>query len=287
MDFDRWLAQAWTDHAGHAACVADRIEPQGLPLAATDAQRGALARLAEHVMGAHLARWTEGRAMLARIGAEIMDRPTRSTLHLLDAGLALAGGLEGLPADLSPAQRVRVTAMAAVLLVDHDIARTGELFRRALAEIDTLTLADDDPALRTLAVVGNNLAAALEDKPQRSDAERALMILAAQAGRMHWSRAGTWLEVERAEYRLAMTWLMAGDPMQAKEHAQACLDVVQTHDAPALEHFFAWEAVGTASRAAGHSAAHAHALVQAREAYARLNDDEATACRSSLAALAA
>jgi hypothetical protein len=37
------------------------------------------------------------------------------------------------------------------------------------------------------------------------------MIFAAKTTRKYWEIAGTWLEIERAEYRLAMTYLAAGD----------------------------------------------------------------------------
>ena len=60
---------------------------------------------------------------------------------------------------------------------------------------------------RALAITGNGLACTLEEKPDRTADERALMILAAQTARHHWAIAGTWLETERAEYRLANTWL--------------------------------------------------------------------------------
>jgi hypothetical protein len=92
--------------------------------------------------------------------------------------------------------------------------------------------------------------------------------------------------VERAEYRLAMSWLKADDLPQARRHAQACLEIVREHDAAALEHFFAWEALGRVERAAGNATGHAHALAQAREAFARLEPGDTGWCKPSLDALA-
>ncbi len=282
MDFDTWLGQAWDDHANLAPAVAERIASQGLALAAGDAQRVALARLAQHVYGSHLARWGEGRELLARIGAGLADDACRATLRMLDASLVLAGGLGDPRPELSASERVRIGALAAGSLAEHDAARASALLDEALAEAETGELADADPAVRALAVAGHGLACALEEKAARSEAERALMIHAARTSRAYWARAGTWLEVERAEYRLAMTWLHAGDLATARQHAQECLEIVRSHDAPALEAFFGWEALGTVERAAGNATGHAHALQQAREAFARLDAADAGWCRASL-----
>jgi hypothetical protein len=78
----------------------------------------------------------------------------------------------------------------------------------------------DAAAQRALAAAGNNLAAGLEEKPDRDAAGTAGMVAAAQAGVECWRRAGTWLEHERAEYRLARSLLAAG---QAADAAMAAL----------------------------------------------------------------
>ena len=62
------------------------------------------------------------------------------------------------------------------------------------------------------AVAGNNLAATLEEKPDRDAFETEGMLTAAQGGLHHWKLAGGWMEEERAEYRLARSLLQAGDP---------------------------------------------------------------------------
>lgn len=147
-------------------------------------------------------------------------------------------------------------------------------------------LAPDDAANRALAVAGNNLACTLEEKAGRSAEERELMILAAQTGLRFWAVAGGWLETERAEYRLAMTWLQVGDLVQARVHAQRCLDIVQRESAPALERFFAWEALAVVARAAGGADAPS-AMAQARLAFAELEEADRSGCQPSLDKLAA
>ena len=108
---------------------------------------------------------------------------------------------------------------------------------------------------RAMAVAGHNLAASLEEKSVLSADEIALMLMAAKASRTYWERAGTWLQVERAEYQLATTFLKSGDLVQAEFHARECGRVVTENNAPALEQFFAAEALARVMRVAKNEAA--------------------------------
>ena len=290
-DFAPWLDQAWTDHADHPAAVAARIDAEGSVRAAGDADVHALARLSHHVHGDHLGgepgRLDAGRAQLARLAAHAQAGDgARAGIALLDASLVLTGG-GPLPQALGTADRIRVQALAASNLAERDSARAAALIGQALAEEETAGLPDTDPAVRALAMTGNNLAATLEEKSDRSADERALMILAARTGRAYWARAGSWLETERAEYRLAKTWLAAGDPVQARRHAQACLEIVRGQGDVALEAFFGWEALGCVEAAAGNRVGHAEAVASARAAFERLDAGDQGWCRAELDRLAA
>jgi hypothetical protein len=286
--FDGWLEEAWSRHAADPAGVAARLAGEGAARAADDSQLLALVRLVHHVMGEHLRRWAEGRATVAALGAHAAcGAGTRAQLPVFDASLALAGGLEDLRATLGRSDRIRANALAAGSLVGHDAARAGELLAEAMASAEAEPLDDADPACRALAVAGNNLACELEDKPGRSEAERTLMLLGARTARTWWARVGGWLEIERAEYRLSMSWLAAGDPSRALEHARACLAIVEQQGAPPLEAFFGWEAAGRAAAAAGDASGHAQALEQSRAAFEALGEGDRRWCRASLDALAA
>lgn len=285
MEFDSFIDQAWSAHADDPAGTAARIQAEAAALVGAEPQIVALAHLAHHVWGAHLGRWTEGVAYLHSLSTlPVWDAqaPGATAVARFAASLQLAGGL----ADPRPAQgvsdRIRIGALAAASLGAHHPARAGQLLQEALADVQAGPLPADDPARRALAVAGNNLAAELEEKPQLDEAERALMVQAAQVGRRFWEQAGTWLEVERAEYRLARTWLKAGDAQQAQQHAQACLDLVQAQQAPALEAFFAWEALALCARAQADDDAHAQALQHAAHAFAALAPDDQAWCRATL-----
>lgn len=290
-EFAPWLDQAWTDHADHPAAVAARIDAEGNALAAGDADVHALARLGHHVHGDHLggepAQLAAGRAQLVRLAAHPRAGDgARAGIALLDASLVLTGG-GAPPQALGAADRIRVQALAASNLAERDSARAAALLQQALAEEEIAGLPDADPAVRALAMTGNNIAATLEEKSDRSADERALMILAARTGRACWARAGTWLETERAEYRLARTWIAAGDLVQARRHAQACLEIVREHGDVALEAFFGWEALGHVEAAAGNRVGHGEALAQARAAFERLDAGDQGWCRAELDKLAA
>ena len=288
MEFDAFIDQGWTDHASQPAAVALRLQDQALALVTQPEQLLPLAHLAQHVHGGHLGQWQAGIAFQQRLAALPLcaaGSPAAQALQRHIASLALAGGLGDSRAALGPSDRIRVTALASANLADHDSTRAASLLHEALVEADTAALPDADPALRTLAITGNTLACTMEEKPQRSDPERALMILAAQTARRYWQRAGTWLEVERAEYRLAITWLHAGDPVQARRHAQDCLETVRAQSAPALEQFFAWEALGRVERAAGNGTGHRQALQQMEAAFLALDEADRGWCETSLVAL--
>ncbi|HRD99291.1 MAG TPA: hypothetical protein PLA97_23150, partial [Rubrivivax sp.] len=143
-----------------------------------------------------------------------------------------------------------------------------------------------DPAHRSLGIAGNGIAGTLEEKAPRSADETRLMLRAAQVARRFWALAGTWLETERAEYRLARSWHQAGDLTQARQHAQNCLEIVRANGSVPLEAFFGWEALGLVERAAGNAAGHAQALRQAQQAFENLAVEDQGWCRTSLDALA-
>jgi hypothetical protein len=139
-----------------------------------------------------------------------------------------------------------------------------------------------------LAVACNNMAWELHDRGgERSAEDTAAMLEIAMASREHWARAGSWLEVERADYCVSMTNLSAGRTDEALRHAAQCLAACIAHDAPSLEHFFGHEALARVQRTRGDAAAAKHHAAAARDAFERLAPDDQAACRSALDAIMA
>jgi len=285
-----FINQAWNDHGTDAAGVALRL-PLGLEAVGDEAGLTALARLAFHVYGLHLGRWADAlkfNAALARGPGYRADGDSGVLLRRQRTALALAAAEGDARDTLDTAGRVAATAMAAELLGLHDAARSQSLLDDAVAAERAAALPDDNPAVRALAVAGNNVSGALEDLPARSAGQALLMVNAALVGRDAWARAGTWLEAERAEYRVASSYLTAGDATRAAAHARACLALVDAQPEPQpFERFYGCELLARALRAAGDTAGQAQALVQARQALAALPADDQAACQATLDAAAA
>lgn len=277
---DSFLDRAWSEHADRPAAVAARLE-EAIVLVQDDAGVARLAALGHHVLGEHLARWADGLAFLTALaarGAHAADGA--AALARCRASLALCGGLGDGRARLSDSDACRVTAMAAGNLCAVDAARAAALLEDAVARAEPI--ADADPAVRVVAANANNIAATLHDLTAPAPPQRELMIRAAQIARTHWQRAGTWREVERAEYRLALSWLVAGDPARARQHAEDCAAIVGENGNEPLELFFAAEVLARAAQALGDERAHADALATAQSAFAALAAADQAWCRATL-----
>jgi hypothetical protein len=131
-----------------------------------------------------------------------------------------------------------VTLQAAKeLIASEDLHRALELHLKALGMTKN-TVELSAKSIRLHAVVGNNLASALEAKSELSEAELSGMLGAAKAGRRYWALAGGWLETERAEYVLAACYLKANQLRQALSHARLCEQLCVENDADSFELFF-------------------------------------------------
>ena len=287
MTLDAFLETAWTDHGDHPQDVADRLG-NSLHLVTTTDQIAPYARLVTHVYGEHLGQWHRGIELLRALRRLPALEGSTSVASALDRNIATlryAGGDEAVLATLDRDDRVAVLAAAAS-------AFAGQLgFKRAIAvyaqalELAVPDLARDSPANRALAVGGNNLAAALEEKTDRDNAETEGMLVAAQGGLKYWKRAGTWLEEERAEYRLTRSLLKAGRPTAAIESAKRCIDVCAHNDAPTIERFYGYVVLALAQRASGDADAFAAAREAALALYEHVPVDEKKWCESELAEL--
>lgn len=240
-DLQGFVDQAWTDHADDAAGVAQR-QPQALDAVRSEAELMDLARLAHHVHGAHLGAWADALGFLTALAqAPAFEAAGASgrALRCWRASLHLAAGDRDPRQALAVDERITVSAQAAACMALHDGVRARQLLQQTFDLSEATPLAASDPALRSLAAHANGIAVALEVEPERSEAERELMLLAAETARCYWQMADSWLQVERAEDRLAMSWLAAGDAARARQHALACLAIVDAQaEPPALETFF-------------------------------------------------
>ena len=283
-DFDAFVERAWADHADDPSGVAGRLE-DSLGLVDDAARVVPYARLVTHVFGEHLGAWDRGARVLARLRERAPGGDAARAVARGMATLAYAGGdasaLQGLGAD----DRVAALSTASSAFAARgDIDRALDAYALAL-HTAAHGLADGSPALRALAVGGNNLAATLEERDDRTARQARGMVDAARAALAYWKRAGGWIEEERAEYRLSCSLLRAGEANEAAERARRCLAICDRHDAPAFERFYGTLALAHADRALGDRASFERLRDLARALQATMPDDERDACAADLAAL--
>jgi tetratricopeptide (TPR) repeat protein len=284
MEFDAFLNQAWSDHGEHPREVADRLLAS-LELVVQSDEIPRFAQLAAHVFGEHLGDWQGGIALVEKLrerpcflaGTEAEPAIVRAVVTL---NLAASGDRSRLEA-LGRSDQARVLAMAASALAgQRELERATEYFTMALNLLSGV--ADDDPAHRALAVTGNNLAAELEGKLERAPAETELMLLAAHTARKEWQIAGTWLNVERAEYRLVRSCLEANLAEEAVEHARRCIEICRANSAEAVELFWGHQALALAEHRRKNGAAFKAALDMARQHFEKILGADRDWCRPGL-----
>lgn len=285
MNFSQFLNQAWTDHGKEAQAVSDRLS-DAFPLLEKNDDIGLLAQLATHVFGEHLGQWKNGIVFLENLKTSPHYQPgsdSEKTIARSQAILSLASGNDSATEGFSSSDQIRVFAVCASALAGQgQTDRACDLFETALQKITEANLDAKDPAVRALAVTGNNLASSLEEKPTRTDLEKGLMLLAAKTAREYWELAGTWLEVERAEYRLALSHIQADLPDQAVIHAKFCIQIADLNDAPPLEFFFGFEALARAEKARGNMEQFKYAFHEMSEEFKLLRTEDQVWCKPSL-----
>lgn len=257
-------------HARDTATALQRLlseAPALLPQAlGTDLE--ALVRTAEHIALGHADDSAALRTLLAAVASQQPRHPALAmALQRAQAALALAAtGHTTLLQDLPAAERVRGHYNAALARTRRrDFAGAQQLMDAAASHAPD----SDAMATRALAAVCNNIAADLREYLAAGDtAAAALMLDAAQRAHRHWSACGGWLEVERADWQLALCAAAAGDGPRALAHARAGLAACEANEADDYEFCFAWQALALAALAASD-----HALAcEARESMAqRLN----------------
>lgn len=287
MTLDAFLETAWNDHADRPDEVAQRLAGS-LGLITDAAGLAPYARIVAHVYGEHLGRWADGVALIGSLRKLPAFDARPETIGAL---ARYAGALEaGAGDDAALAALDRDDRIAALAIASSALCARQE-WSRAIAALDA-ALKDAEPgivygspAIRPLAIAGNNLAEALEGKADRSANETFSMLGAAQAGLTYWKRAGTWLEEERAHWRLAKSRIAAGDFVDAIASADDCLRVCDQNGAPPFERFFGYAARAIAQREAGDAAAAARSATLARDAHAQVPQDERHWCEAELRAL--
>jgi hypothetical protein len=284
MNFDEFIDTAWNDHADRPQDVADRLAASLRIIETTD-QIPPFARLATHVFGEHLGQWRRGIFVLDAL----RDLPAFDNSAIVTGVLArsvavlrYASGDHDSLTPLAHEDRVAVLATASSAFAGRDEFKQAISAYAEAVRLAQPGLPSGSPAIRALAVGGNNLAAALEGKKDRDAVETKGMIAAAEGGLAFWKRAGTWLEEERAEYRLTRSLLEAGEYAAALQSARRCIAVCTANDAPAFEQFFGYAALALVQRAAGDAIGFEGSRKDARRMFDLVASNEKPWCKAEI-----
>jgi hypothetical protein len=265
-------------HATDSHSVADGF-PEGLSLVSEPSHISQLAGLITHVYGEHLGQFQKGRDLIVQLMTHpLLPDEKRGEMRRFEATLFVAENYEFDVSSFSVSDQIRMLATASscnIGLGKSDIATV--LHERAV--LLSAELSTDDPANRTLAMTSNNVACSLEEKAELTDLEKNLMLTAAHSSRKFWAIAGTWLQVQRAEYRLANCYLKAGDILNSIKHANLCLTICEENAAPAVEMFYAYEAVALVEKKMKQAP---RSLPQMEKYFNLLTDEEKSWCEKSL-----
>ncbi len=290
--FERTLERAWALHTDSPRAACAKVE-SAIDAINDSHEIGAAARFLFHVYGVHFGEWAAGTKALRALRMSAAwqknseaERVIRRSLRALELAWADDDGEVDLD-KLNASEQVQAYALAAQCLMERgDDVRAMEYLQTAAARAEALDT-PQDPSFRDMAVAGNNIATAYAEFPLLDASQRDQMIVAAHIGRMFWARIGTWLELERAEYRLAKCTLIAGYPALAVTHAQSCLRICDNHKAPALEFFFGVEALTAALAAQGEFSQVARLKEKAASLFVALDEADQRWCRPTLEGIAA
>jgi hypothetical protein len=290
QSFEKFLSKAWVEHANNPREVCARVEKTAMEVKDGQSVIDA-ARLITHLYGVHFGEWADGIAALRRLRAHpacVEGSELAATLARKILALELAWDPTTDLSYLPIPEQIHALAIAAPCVLERgDCATAVDFLREAERRAEKMHGADETGALRALAVAGNNFAVSMEELPLLNSAQLDAMLYAARLGRTYWERAGTWLEIERAEYRLSKCFLKAGKNAAARGHAQACLRICEHNNAGPLEFFFGIEALLRAMRASAAERDHmAHLKARAHALFAQLEQDDQAWCEPTLLQLA-
>lgn len=242
MNFNEYITKSWTDHAEDSPKVFKTFS-EGEKLISSNDDIPTFVNLVTHVCGVHLGDWKAGLDQLQKLtklpvyqagsNSEAAIKRSSATLRLSSGELKDLNGF-------SISDQARIYAMSTTMLADrNEMPRAQQYFSRSL-ELAT-SLSKDDPANRSLAVTGNNLASSLEEKKDRSETDVKLMLLAAQTGIKYWGIVGGPSEFSLAEYRMARSYLKAGLLEKSYQHAILAADICEKNQLTSSDCFYGYK----------------------------------------------
>lgn len=280
MKFKEYLSNAWMTHEMESKKILDEAK-ENFKLMETEDDVMSMARLIAHISGEHLGQWEKGIDLLRKMknNATIKDKNEMNRL----VGMLNLGNFPNTDiTSYSYSDQSRILAMTSSALANLGGLKNAGKFLKSAIQISDTHLEKLDPANKTIAMMSHNIASALEKKMEQSENQKEFMVFAANAARRFWEIAGTWKEIERAEYQLALTYLKASQNQVAHKCAHECLRIVNENHDETLELFFAYEVIILTSLATGNISGLERTKELFRGTFDRLSIEDQSWCKATL-----
>ena len=269
MELNALIQEGWAQHHQDAAGVAKRLTDR-VGLVADSEGAAKFMNLVNHCIGGHLKDRERARALCEAAARRLSTDVEPAAALYLAVARRLVGDEDGareMQARLGEDEPARIRVDMLVCeghMNEGDWPRAQALYETTLATAEAL--APGHEAERAVAVVSNNVASELLELPSRTPPQDAFMERAALAAHMFWSRIGTWINSERADYLLSMVYTALHAPDKGLHFAERGLQTIADADGEEpVDEAFLHLARARACRDSGNQREHKASLARAKE----------------------
>jgi hypothetical protein len=275
MELEELINGGWGRHEAETEAVAQELE-EHVGLVKDPGHAAAFSALASHAVGEHLGEWSRAARLIeAAVKGLQDDAALTSSLILLGVSLEFGEDTDGAAAAFD-----RARALAgddAVFAVRTHLARasaymgvgtTADLLREHQSAMEVISEMPDTASVdRLVAIISNNAASHLMEQEELSREEADGMLRIAGTAKECWTRAGDWVNHERADYLMALVYNRISEWGEGLAAADAGLTTIAENGEEEIDEAFLQLARSQALRGLGEESACEEALKVA-DAYA-------------------
>jgi len=246
MELEELINGGWGRHETETEAVASELE-EHVGLVADPGQAAAFSALASHAVGEHLGDWARAARRIEGAVNGIQDDPAlTSSLILLGVSLEFGEDADGAAAAFD-----RARALAgddAVVGVRTHLARasaymgvgtSADLLREHQSAMEIVGEMSETASVdRLVAIVSNNVASHLMGQRELSREEADGMLRVAGVAKASWTRAGDWVNHERADYLMALVHNRISEWAEGLAAADAGLATISTNGEEKVDEAF-------------------------------------------------
>ena len=268
MELEELINGGWGRHEAETEAVASELE-EHVGLVSDPGQAAAFSALASHTVGEHLGDWARAARLIEGAMDGLADDPALTSSFILlgvsrefaedSAGSAQAfEQARALAGDDALVQVRTCLARASAYMgvgTKADILSEHQRAMEVVGEMSNTASVD-----RLVAIISNNLASHLMEQAELSREEADGMLGIALVAKESWSRAGDWVNQERADYLMALVHNRISQWGEGLAAAEAGLATIAANGEEKIDEAFLQLARAHALRGAGDESAAALAL---------------------------